>query len=204
MPVDLEKIQDSPHLLDILLQMEDVLDSLDVYCFKNWFKGEVVEGPSIRRYWLNFTLKYDYKSMPDPRGGLRLLKHGIRVEFEKAKEETPGVVSKDEKTETVGQDDLEPQAAQKTNPEKTDDIWLVHISMPRRLVSQIATSEMDFYDDEIDVDDVEDAKDSGIDDESEAYENPDAEQAGNGEKGGDETGDMSGGEEEEAGNAVRR
>lgn len=177
--------------------MEDVLDSLDVYVFKNWFKGEVVEGPSIRRYWLNMTLKYGYDEMPDPRAGLRLLKHDIRVKFEKAKEETKGIVPDSDKTETPEQADLDPRKMKK--PEATDDVWLVHISMPRRLVSQIATSEMDFYDDEIDVDDVEDAKDSGIDDETSGYEDPDAEQAGNSDVGGDESGAESDGDEANAG-----
>ena len=60
-----------------------------------------------------------------------------------------------------------------------------------RLVGQIASTEMDFYDEEIEQEDVEDAKDSGIDDES-AYEDPDADQT----EGG--TDDELGDEEENA------
>lgn len=84
MPIDLENLQDNEYLLDLLVQMEDVLDSLDLYVFENWSKGEVVEGPVVRRYWLSMTLEYPYDEMPDPKAGFRLLKHGVRLDFEKS------------------------------------------------------------------------------------------------------------------------
>ena len=40
MEFDLNKIEETPHLLDILLEIEDVIDSLDIYVFKNWLKGQ--------------------------------------------------------------------------------------------------------------------------------------------------------------------
>jgi hypothetical protein len=33
--LDLKSIEETPHLLDILLQVEDVLDSLDTYVFED-------------------------------------------------------------------------------------------------------------------------------------------------------------------------
>ncbi len=165
MPLDLEKISDSPHLLDILLQMEDVLDSLDIYVFKNWYLGEIAEGPTVRRYWLDFTLKYPYDKMPDPKAALRLLKHGIRVDFWKAKlKEGDYVDAEEEATQAEQQDEGVAPPEPKDNPE--DTVWLVRISIPRRLAAQMSAEEMDFYDEEVDVEDVEDAKDTGIDDES--------------------------------------
>lgn len=164
MAIDLEKLQESPNLLDILLQMEDVLDQMDVYVFDNWLKGEVIEGPVVRRYWLDMTLRYDFKDMPDPRAALRLLKHGVRVDYEKAR-----YSDEDPKTD--------PEAIPEDDEKKYDEeemCWLLRVSIPRRLVVQIDAAQHDFYDEEIDIDDVEDAKDSGIDDES-AY--TDGEQA---------------------------
>lgn len=158
MALDFEKIQDSPHLLDILLQMEDVLDQMDVYVFDNWLKGEVVEGPIVRRYWLDMTLRYPFKSMPDPKAALRLLKHGVRVDYQKAKVGT----------DAFGEDlTKEEEEEAKKDEEK---VWLLRVSIPRRLVVQIDAASHDFYDDEVDVDDVEDAKDSGMDDESGYHE----------------------------------
>lgn len=178
--IDLDKISDSPHLLDILLQMEDVLDSLDVYVFKNWYRGEVVEGPKVRRYWLDFTLKYDFDKMPDPKAALRLMKHGARVDFWKAKYGKEGEFEDSAVTETEMNDHENGE-----KPKESESFWLVRISIPRRLVAQMSAEEMDFYDDEVDIDDVEDAQDSGIDDES-AY--MDDEQGGADDMGGDPMG----------------
>ena len=181
--LDLEKIQDSPHLLDILLQMEDVLDSLDVYVFKNWYLGEIAEGPVVRRYWLDFTLKYPLDKMPDPKAALRLLKHNIRVDFWKARLENNEYVDADdaenpEHLMSVNNPEpggpMEETQAHERDPAK-DRIWLVRISIPRRLAAQMSSEEMDFYDDEVDTDDVEDAQDTGIDDES-AYMSGEGEQ----------------------------
>jgi hypothetical protein len=155
MAIDLEKLEDSPHLLDLLIQMEDVLDSLDTYVFRNWFDGEIVEGPKVRRYWLDMTLLFPKKKMPDPRAGLRLLKHGIRVDFQEGQQETSGEVR-----ELSGVEG-------KANKDGNHDVWLVRISIPRRLIAEIKAGELDFYDDELDdVEDVEDAQDSGMNDES--------------------------------------
>lgn len=144
MDLDLKKIEETPHLLDILLEIEDVLDSMDIYVYRNWMLGEVVNGPSIRRYWVSITLKYYEEQMPDPRAGLRLLKHGVMVKFRKAQEE--GEAGKGNK-----------------------NIWLVELEVPRKLINGINDAGTDFYDDEVDVDDIESAKDLGVDDES-AYD----------------------------------
>ena len=183
--IDLDKISDSPHLLDILLQMEDVLDSLDIYVFKNWYRGEVVEGPKVRRYWLDFTLKYDIDRMPDPKAALRLMKHGARVDFWKAKYGKEGEFE----DSAVSESDMAEHEANGGGEKGSEDFWLVRISIPRRLVAQMSAEEMDFYDEDVDIDDVEDAKDTGIDDES-AYMDD--------EQGGMDGGDPMGGEPQEA------
>jgi len=170
MAFDIQKIQDSPHLLDILLQMEDVLDSLDIYVFKNWYLGELSEGPIIRRYWLDFTLKYPLDKMPDPKAALRLLKHGIRVDYWKARLQNGDFIDI-ENNENENLDDNSNQGMSASEQEKSadpvkDHVWLVKISIPRRLVSQMSAEEMNFYDEDVDIEDVEDAKDSGIDEET--------------------------------------
>lgn len=152
--LDIERIKDSPHLLDLLIQMEDVLDSLDIYVFKNWVNGEVVDGPRVRRYWLSFTLRYDYTSMPDPQAVRRLVKHGIKVEYDR------------------NQDDQNQQH------------WLVTIRIPRRLIGQMSAAELGYYDeidDDVDIDDVEDAKDDGVTDETGFIEPDDGDTEGDNE-----------------------
>jgi len=148
--INFKDLEQSPHLLDILIQMEDVLDSLDVYVYKNWIDGEVVSGPDVRRHWLSMSLLYPLDKMPDTRAGMRLIKHGIRVDFSKISRE--GEEPRDKENPETGE-------------EKTH--WLVRLDFPRRLVAQMnGVSELEMYDDLVDVDDVESAKDSGVTDET--------------------------------------
>lgn len=143
MAIDFDKIKESPHLLDILVQMEDVLDSFDVYVFKNWLKGEIVDGPKVRRYWFDMTLRYPLDQMPDPMGARRLLKHGVRVNYDKA---------------TVEEEDgSEPEGATH---------WEIKVSIPKRLLSDMNSAELDLYDEEVEIEDVQDAQDEGMNDET--------------------------------------
>ena len=40
---NINSIHGSETLLDLLLEWEDVLDNLDIYAFKNWKNGELVD-----------------------------------------------------------------------------------------------------------------------------------------------------------------
>jgi hypothetical protein len=146
--IDLEKLQDSTHLLDMLLQCENVLDSMDCYVYQNWIDGEVIEGPIVRRHWITIGLLYPFNKMPDPRAALRLLKHGVQVEFDQIKREETG----------------HPGQPNETPKDPTD--WFVTLTFPRRLLDQIDGVDMEIYDDEVDPDDVTAAKDIGLDDET--------------------------------------
>jgi hypothetical protein len=151
MAIDFDKLQESPHLLDVLVQIEDVLDSFDLYVFQNWIEGEIVDGPKVRRYWFDVTLRYPLKKMPDPKGAMRLLKHGLRINYEKA---------------TVEDVENKTEEAEETEGEEKATHWEVKISIPRRLLSAMNSAELDFYDDEVEIEDVEDAQDSGMNDET--------------------------------------
>jgi hypothetical protein len=149
--LDLEKLEDSTFLLDVLLNCESVLDDLDLWCYLNWFEGEIAKGPVIRRHWVTFSVRYDHDKMPDPRAALRLLKHGIQVEFNTMKQKATG---------NVVTPDHEP---------KTPTDWLVTITIPRHLMDDINEADLE-YDEDVDTDDVEDAKDVGLDNESQYQE----------------------------------
>ena len=166
MAIDLDKLEDASHLLSILLQMEDVLDSLDLYCFENWLDGEVVEGPIIRRHWVSMSLLYPSDKMPDPRAALRLLKHHIMVEFDKIERTKTGTPKDTRNANTPGAGTSIVQA--KAGKERD---WLVKITVPRRLLDQIAAADADTYEDDVEIDDVESAKDSGLDDQTAYTEN---------------------------------
>ena len=162
MPVDnsfFTRLKDSESLTDILIQMEDFLDGLDLYVFKNWIEGEVVEGPEITRYWTKMVLKYDYDMMPDPTGGLRLLKHGAYVAYRKDQEERPRNIKdpSDYREDRHGKPALD-----------MVDIWLVEIHIPRRFIEELDDDDLEFAanDADISLDQVSDARDEDINSES--------------------------------------
>ena len=101
------------------------------------------------------TLKYDYKDMPDPAGAERLLQHGAKVTFKKDSEEEPVEVTK--------QDDLQPNNKPKM---KKKPIWLVGIQIPRRFIDELDDSDLEIHNDDqdVDVEDVSDARDDNIED----------------------------------------
>ena len=157
----LKRLSDSSSLTDVLIQMEDFLDSLDLYVFKNWFDGEIVDGPNVSRYWVSMTLKYDYKDMPDPAGGLRLLKHGAKVKFRRGKEEDTETKSSLDQSEMQRILAVQNQPAQPFRPDQTFNdpeypeqlplkkIWLIDIEIPRQFIEDLEDDDLDLYDKEI-------------------------------------------------------
>lgn len=151
-----KKVSDSSSLTDILIQVEDFFDSLDLYVFKNWFDGEIVDGPEVRRYWVGITLQFDYTDMPDPLGGARLCARGCEVYYQKAKKEEP--------VEIVTPDDFR-QDGRHAKPEmELKDIWLVEIRVPRRFINDVDASDLELAsENDIEEEDVVDAQDEDID-----------------------------------------
>jgi hypothetical protein len=154
----LDDVYGSDNVLDILVEFERVFDQLDVYVFKNWSKGEIVEGPVIDRYWITVTLMYPYKMMPDPDGAARLMDHGCKVWYGKdfllhvAKIKGPESYERDKDGE------MEPKLIK-------SPVWLVKVTMPRHFVDEIRTDKVQVSGGSVDMDDVSDAYDQGLDDE---------------------------------------
>ena len=162
----LKRLSDSTSLTDVLIQMEDFLDSLDLYVFKNWFEGEIVDGPNVSRYWVSMTLKYDYKDMPDPAGGIRLLKHGSKVRFRRGEEEdieTKSSYDQSEMQRIMAVQNLpgQPFRPDRTMPDRNSNnseypeqlpmkkIWLIDIQIPRQFIEDLEDDDLDLYDKEI-------------------------------------------------------
>ncbi len=131
----IRRLDTTDTLLDVMIQVEDYLDSLDLYVFKNFIDGEIVEGPYVERYWVKLTLKYPYREMPDPSGGLRLLKYGSKVSYERATEKVP--------TKVKSPEDIDPATNEPI--EKEEPIWLVHVKIPRRFIEDLDVEGLDLY-----------------------------------------------------------
>lgn len=124
---NIEQIYGSNNALNLLKDFERVLDELDVYVYDNWIDGELVNGPKEKRYFVECTFMWPHEQMPEPKGGMALIDYGCKVEFAESRIAKVRKIKKPE--------DIRPG----TRKGKIDyeDIWMVKISMPKKLMNDI-------------------------------------------------------------------
>jgi hypothetical protein len=149
-----------------LLDFERVLDELDVYAFKNWDIGELVSGPEIGKYRVTCIFMWPLKLMPDPRGARRLLPFDCDVKFKKTTMKVP--------IKITDPSDYEP-GTHKARLGETP-VWLVEITMPKTLMSDIRTGSVELEDQDIDLADLDDAYEQDLDKEELQQDNQTNEQ----------------------------
>jgi hypothetical protein len=142
-----------------LLDFERVLDELDLYAFKNWPIGELVSGPDIGKYRVTCIFMWPEKLMPDPRGARRLLPFDCEVKYKKTAMKVPMKIE--------DPSDFRPGTKKARLIEKK--IWLVSITMPKSLMSDIRTGSVELEDQDIDLADLDDAYEQDLD--QETYQN---------------------------------
>lgn len=136
-----------------LLDFERVLDELDVYAFKNWEIGELVAGPEISKYRVSCTFLWPVDLMPDPRGARRLLPFDCEVKYKKTKMKIPIKIN--------DPSDYQPGTHKARIVEKP--VWLVEITIPKALMSDIRTGSIELEDQDIDLQDLDDAYEQDLD-----------------------------------------
>jgi hypothetical protein len=139
-----------------LLDFERVLDELDLYAFKNWQIGELVSGPDIGKYRVTCIFMWPEKLMPDPRGARRLLPFDCEVKFKKTAMKVPMKIE--------NPSDYRPGTKKARLIEKK--IWLVSITMPKALMSDIRTGSVELEDQDINLEDLDTAYEQDLDQES--------------------------------------
>lgn len=165
---NINSIHGSETLLDLLLEWEDVLDNLDIYAFKNWKKGELVDGPKIEKYWITCTLMYPYKMMPDPNATKRFTKHGIKCSYKEDHYLKPIKIVRSEDSEPRNNDDpytdegnLKPSQGKRRAKLVKLPCWLVKIEIPRHFIDEFLADTAGTSDDDVELEDVKDAYDEG-------------------------------------------
>lgn len=136
-----------------LLDFERVLDEMDLYAFKNWQLGELVQGPDVGRYKVSCIFMWPEKLMPDPRGARRLLPFDCEVRFKKTKIKIPVKID--------DPDDFVPgthKARLITKP-----VWLVEIVIPKALMTDIRTGSIELEDESIDLEDIDQSYEEDLD-----------------------------------------
>ncbi len=139
--------------MSTLLDFERVLDEADIYAFKNWELGELVDGPKVNRYKVACTFMWPQRLMPDPRGGKRLTTLGCDVKFKKTEIKVPVKVE--------SPDDFQPGTHYPKLIERP--VWLVNIVMPKDLMNDIREGSIDIADQTVDLEDLDDAYEQDYD-----------------------------------------
>lgn len=155
-------IMTSDGSMSILLDFERVLDDSDLYAFKNWEQGELVQGPKVGRYSVSCTFMWPCKLMPDPRGAKRLHSLGCKVKFYKTKIKVP--------VKVTNYDDF----VQGTMYPKMEErkVWLINIEVPLELMDSIKNGSIDLEDQTIDLREIDDAYDEDLDKEGAQQSGP--------------------------------
>jgi hypothetical protein len=96
---------------------------------------------------------WPYKMMPDPKGAVRLLKIGCKVEFAKSEIKVP--------VEVTSYDDLVPGGNYPKMKERK--VWFVKIEIPLDLMDSIKEGSIDLADSTIDLADIDDAYNEDLD-----------------------------------------
>ena len=115
------------NVLDLLMEFERTMDNADLYAYQNWMEGEIVEGPEIDRYWVTVDFMFPYSMMPDPMGGMRLVKLGCKVTYRKDCFDVPVTVT--------GRNSYSDFSKRKAKI-KTHKVWIVSIRMPKRFLDE--------------------------------------------------------------------
>lgn len=122
----LAKITQEEYLIDMLYEYERTLDEVGIKAYKNWYAGELLEGPNVSKYWMTCKFMYPEKLMPDPDGALRLTKIGCEVNFTKDILKKPVKITspRDWKNNTTKEAKI-----------KEKPVWVVEIAMPIKYIT---------------------------------------------------------------------
>lgn len=172
---NIKNIYTSDGSISVLMDFERVLDEANLYAFQNWELGELVDGPSIKKYSVFCTFMYPKKLMPNPKGAKRLLDLGCHIQFKKTKIKVP-----------IKIEDPSDYKAGTHYPKLTEKkIWLIRIEMPKDLMDEIRDGSIDLADQTVDLSDLDDAYEQDLNKaELESKEDQKNEGAGGPEQGG--------------------
>lgn len=142
---------DNSTMLDVAIAIDGFFEEIAcLYPYANWFDGEIIAGPEVKKYWVTLVLKYDYKMMPDPKGAKVLTKLGCKVFYKQFKQKVEVPV--------VSSNDLDQRHRPKTTVEPC---WIVKIVIPKKFIENEDLKDMDSIDNEIDMNQVEETLNNG-------------------------------------------
>lgn len=124
---NLQTLTENSNSFKVLKDFERVVDQLDLYVFKNWSEGELVEGPNVGRYEVSCKFMWPKNSMPDLHGGERLMEYGCKVKYIKDSILVPRKI----------RDPGDFRPGTKKGKIDAHPVWIVEITMPKKLMQDV-------------------------------------------------------------------
>ena len=143
----------SDSALNSLMDFERVIDELHIYVYDNWKKGELVEGPLFEKYFVTCTFMWPYRLMPDPRAGKVFFDYGCSVRYTKDYLVYPKKIK--------NPDDYQPGT--KTAKMIKAPVWLVEITIPKNLMTDIEKGSVELENEKLELEDIEQAYETDVD-----------------------------------------
>ena len=131
----------------MLLDFERVLDNMDLYSFSNWEFGELVQGPTINKYWVQCKFMWPENLMPDPSGAKRLLPYGAKITYQKDTVKIPVKIQ--------SPDDY--RDGSKKGKLVEAKVWYVDIMLPKQLMAEIKQGSVEIAGEDVDLSDLQNA-----------------------------------------------
>jgi hypothetical protein len=100
---------------------------MDMYVYKNWSDGELAAGPKVERHWITASFMWPRDKMPDPMAAKRLQEIGCKISYQK----THLMEARPIKQPS----DIRPGTKKGFMDRKP--IWVVEVTMPKKLVVDI-------------------------------------------------------------------
>jgi len=144
---NIKKIYMSDSSLNMLLDFERVLDNIDIYTFPNWEYGELVEGPTINKYWVKCKFMWPEHLMPDPDGAKRLIPYGAKITYQKDTVRIPVKIN--------NPDDY--RDGSKKGKLVDAKVWYVDIMLPKNLMAEIKQGSVEIAGEDVDLTDLQSA-----------------------------------------------
>jgi hypothetical protein len=130
---NIQELYENNSSLAVLKDFERVLDEMDMYVYENWEDGELAYGPKVDRHWITAGFMWDKDKMPNPIAAKRLTELGCKVTYQKSHLLEPRKIRTHE--------DIRPGTKKGHLDRKP--IWIVEITMPKKIAFDIYKGYMD-------------------------------------------------------------
>lgn len=130
----IQSLYDQSGLLDILLGVEEYFDNMDLYAYKNWIYGELIEGPIVSKYWVEVVFKFSEETFPDPVATKMFEKQGTKVSIKRDYEDFPIAHPRQETDMQMFIGGMGSGTVKKPKSERKP-VLLYKFQIPRRLVN---------------------------------------------------------------------